>query len=134
MTDEKAGHVPLIAEKIARALDTDKFDPELSAELSRIIGKPPTKEELERVLLGAKDMSLTDEEWCKLERVPRNLLERARAWQDKTFHASGHEFDGRALALAFRDVRDDALEEAAVTSERGDDSAERIRKLKSKQP
>jgi len=39
-----------IGKEFAEALDTDKFDPELSEELSRIIGgKPPTKEELERV-------------------------------------------------------------------------------------
>lgn len=79
---------------------------------------------------------MNDEEWCRLKCVPRSLLERARTWERKTFHASGHEialsgFDVRALALAFRDVRNDALEEAAVASERDDDPPGRIRKLKS---
>ena len=74
---------------------------------------------------------MNDEEWCRTERVPTSLLERARTYATMTFHASGHEFDARALALAFRDVRNEALEEAAIMSERGDDSPDRIRKLKS---
>jgi hypothetical protein len=57
---------------------------------------------------------MNDEEWCKLEHVLQDLFERARTWERKTFHASGHEFDIRMLALAFRDVRSNALEEARL--------------------